>query len=544
MHGFGDNGAVKSSQPNTPLRAAQALEQRAWQCLKAGQPREAIECCRRLNQHHPEYASGWYSCSQIALQLGKPAAALQAVDNLLQLQPKHPGAQLQRANCLMRLGREAEARPLVAALDDAPLQSAYQHATLALLLSRLDEQERALAHYRHAATLEPEVAEHHYNLASVLRFVGDTGDAEAALDTAIRLAPDDAEAHKLRADLRRQSPQSHHIPQLEAALGRARDPRQIATLHYALAKELEDLERWPEAFAALDRGARQRRALMRYDVADDVDTLDTIARVYDRDTVTGPASAGNDSEAPLFVVGLPRTGTTLVERILGMHSRVHAAGELNQFALCMSRAVAQLPDARGKLSKQQRVALSARLEFAALGRDYLASIPPAAAAMPHFVDKMPLNFLYLGLIKRALPGARIIHLRRHPLDACFAIYKTLFADAYPFSYDLDELAEYYLAYHRLMAHWETVLPGAIHTVHYEQLVSDLEPQSRALLAHCGLPWEDACLDFHRSAAASTTASASQVREPVHQRSVGRWRHFARELEPLAERLRAGGVVLD
>lgn len=522
----------------------QALEALAWRCLKAGRPREALAACRQLTQRFADYTPGWYSGSQIALQLNQPQIALRAAEEVLRRSPGHPGARLQQAHCVLRLGREHEARDLLLALDKVSLQSAYQHSTLALLLSRLDLHERALHHYQCALRLEPEVAEHYYNLATIHRFLGNTEAAEAALGSALERDPGDAQAHKLRADLRRQTARHNHVGELRAAIdsGTA-SPRDRATLYYALAKELEDLEQWPEAFEALRAGADGRRALMRYQVADDVDTLDTIARVYHREFMARPV-AGDDSERPIFVVGMPRTGTTLVERILGSHSQVHAAGELHHFARCMSRAVAALPQAGSELSKQARVALSAELDFAALGRDYLQSVPPAALEAPRFVDKMPLNFLYLGLIHRALPQARIIHLRRHPMDTCFAIYKTLFADAYPFSYDLEELADYYLAYHRLMAHWESVMPGAIHTVHYERLVTDFDRECRQLLAHCALPWEADCLAFHRSRDASTTASASQVREPVHDRSVGRWRHFQAQLEPLAERLRAAGLSLD
>jgi tetratricopeptide (TPR) repeat protein len=526
---------------------AAALEQRAWDCLRAGQSRAAIHCCEQLNRQYPHYAAGWYTSSQVALRLNNAHAALAAVEQLLRLQPQHPGGRLQQAHCLMRLGREAQARPLVLALDGEPLQSAYQHATLALLLSRLDLQERALEHYGHAVRLEPEVGEHYYNLATVQRFLGDVDAAERALDAALARNPDDAQAHKLRADLRRQTPERNHVAQLQQALLGAASPRQRVTLEFALAKELEDLERWEEAFAALRRGADGRRALMRYQVAEDVDTMATIAAVHDTAFLAAPGtgpSPGDAGARPIFVVGLPRTGTTLVERILGMHPAVQAAGELNHFARCLSQAVAALPAASPRISKQQRVALSAGLDPVALGQAYLDAARPAARGAAHFVDKMPLNFLYLGLIRRALPEARIVHLRRHPLDACYAIYKTLFADAYPFSYSLEELADYYLAYHRLMAHWDAVMPGVIHHVQYERLVTQLEPGCRALLAHCGLDWDARCLDFHRSREASTTASASQVREPVHRRSVGRWQHFARQLAPLAERLAAGGVAVD
>lgn len=509
--------------------------------LDAGRPREAAACAQELNRRFPQYVEGWYSSSQLALKLGNPAAALKTCEQALQLQPGHPAARLQRALCLLRLGREEEARPLVLALDSAPFTTAYQHATLGLLLSRIDQQDRALAHYQSAVRLEPGVSEHYYNLASVHRFLGNTAAAGTALDEALARNPQDAEAHRLRADLKRQTPQDNHVAELEQALARpGTGPREETTLCYALAKELEGLERWEASFGYLQRGAARRRAGMRYDVHSDIATMDAIRETYSADFLAAPAT-GQAGAAPIFVLGLPRTGTTLVERILGMHSQVQAAGELNDFALAMSRGVARLAGEGVRLDKARRVALSAELDFKALGEDYLASAGPRARGARHFVDKMPLNFLYVGLIHRALPHARIIHVVRDPLDTCYAIYKTLFADAYPFSYQLDELGAYYIAYRRLMAHWEAVLPGRMHTIHYEDLVSAQAQSSRQLVAHCGLEWEPACLDFHRSREASTTASASQVREPVHQRSVGRWQKFAAGLAPLVRQLEAAGI---
>ena len=187
------------------------------------------------------------------------------------------------------------------------------------------------------------------------------------------------------------------------------------------------------------------------------------------------------------------------------------------------------------------LALTGRLNFQKLGDAYLQSTRARAHGCAHFVDKLPLNFLYTGLIHLALPGAKIIHVQRNPMDCCYAIYKTLFRDAYPFSYNLQELGDYYLAYRELMAHWNSVLPGMIHTVQYEELVADLELQSRHLLSHCNLPWEQQCLAFEKSQASTSTASAVQVRRGLYNSSVGKWRHYEGQLQPLVEKLSAAGV---
>jgi Sulfotransferase family len=246
------------------------------------------------------------------------------------------------------------------------------------------------------------------------------------------------------------------------------------------------------------------------------------------------------SEAPIFIVGLPRSGTTLVDRILGSHSAVFSAGELNHFALCIVDAV-RLKSGAARLPRRELVARSADLDFAAVGRDYLERAHGAAAPGVRFTDKMPLNYLYCGLIRRALPRAKIVHLTRQPLAACYAMYKTLFRDGYPFSYDLGEIGRYYIAYRRLMDHWQAVMPEGIHTVSYEALVADQVGETRKLLDFCDLDWQDSCMDFHRNSSPATTASAVQVRRPLYDTSVSQWRNYAAQLAQLDSQLRAAGI---
>jgi hypothetical protein len=197
-----------------------------------------------------------------------------------------------------------------------------------------------------------------------------------------------------------------------------------------------------------------------------------------------------------------------------------------------------------RLSREQQVQQTASLDFERLGQVYLDSTRPLTGSSPHFVDKMPLNFLYAGLIHLSLPEAKIIHLTRHPMDTCYAIYKRLFQDAYPWSYDPGEVARYYLAYRQLMSHWKKVMPGVIYDLAYEKLVTETESQARNVIAHCNLPWQAQCLHFHEQTQTSTTASASQVRQPVYSTSVGLWRKYARQLAPLANTLRESGIEFE
>ncbi|KAA1193965.1 tetratricopeptide repeat protein [Pseudohalioglobus sediminis] len=522
----------------------QQLEARVLAAVGQGNTKQAIISCRQLNRQFPGFASGWYTASQLAARVGNARGAVHAIDKAIALEPDNPRWQLQKAACLMRAGDTRAARPIVEKLDKLDLSSGFQCAQLALQLSRLNHHERALHHYQRAIRLEPDQSEHHYNLASVHRFLGNFNAAEQALQNAISLNPRDFEAYKLRSDLRTQTTGRNNLASLHAALDRyPQDHNARVQLNFSLAKEYEDLQQWQQAFQHLAAGAAARRQRMRYDVSGDVATMREIAAHYDAEFIQAHQGDCANEEA-IFVLGMPRTGTTLVERIFASHSSVSSAGELNNFALEMSKAARKyLPadKAAADVSKLDRVVASTQLDFSLLGQQYIDSTRPVTGSSERFIDKMPLNFLYVGLIHMALPQAKIVHLERHPLDTCFAVYKTLFADAYPFSYHLEELGEYYAAYRQLMAHWHQAMPGLIYNQSYEALVTDFEPQTEQLLAHCGLALEPACLDFHTQQQPSTTASATQVRQPVYTSSVAKWRKFRDPLSPLIKVLESRGI---
>lgn len=520
-----------------PSSAAQ-LEALAWKLARQGKMKEAIATCSDLNGQHPDFAAGWHTASHFAQRLNNPSMALAAIEKAVSLEPDNNAWLLQLCNCRIQLGQVQQARPIALQLATSDLGNAYQYATLGLLLSRLELHEKALEKYRAAIELEPEESQHYYNLATLQRFLGDYGAADTSLDRAIAINPKDYEAYKLRSDMRRQTHEYNHIEELQDLLDKGiTDNRGRVSVLFALSKELEDLKQYQQSFEQLSLGAQLRREHMRYSVDGDLATMARIEAVYDSDFFQRPSESESNNEA-IFILGMPRTGTTLVERILSSHSDVTSAGELSNFALQLSQLARKN---RGKISKTELVDASAGLDFRELGRLYIDSTRPLSGVSARFIDKMPLNFLYAGLIHRALPEAKIIHVQRHPMDTCYAIYKTLFKDAYPFSYSLKELGQYYLAYRRLMEHWQSVLPGVIYTVKYEDLVEDVEQESRSLIEYCDLPWEDACLQFYENQAPSTTASASQVREPVYGTSVNKWRHYEAQLEPLVETLTAAGI---
>jgi hypothetical protein len=264
-----------------------------------------------------------------------------------------------------------------------------------------------------------------------------------------------------------------------------------------------------------------------------------LTEAFTADWLNG-AKPGNLDASPIFVLGQPRTGTTLIEQIISSHSDVTSAGELPQFGLSI-RALSKVKDPT-KLSADT-VRASAHIEPEKLGRAYLQATRPMRGTTPHFVDKLPNNFLHIPLILKALPNARIVHLTRNPMDTCFANYKQLFARAFPHSYDQAEMARHYIRYANLMAHWRTEFPGRFLDISYEDTVSDLEANARKLIAFLGLDWQDKCLNFQQNQEAVATASMIQVREKVHTRSVGRWRNYEHQLAVMRATLEAGGIEI-
>ena len=409
------------------------------------------------------------------------------------------------------------------------------------LFSRAGDQIQALAAYQRALAHAPDQPQFLFNRAAVYRFVGQLEQAEADYDRVIALRPDDYEAWRNRSELRQQSPERNHLAELERLVAQPNlDWRASAALNYALAKEHEDLAHFAQAFECLQRGARARRAHLRYDVAHDLATVDWIMEALPALPPSPAPTASGPTDTPIFILGLPRAGSTLVERILGSHSSVRSAGELKSFAHAIV-AAAQHRLGRSDAPRRELIAAAAQVDCTALGRDYLERARAAGAQGSCFIDKMPLNYLYCGWIRAALPHARIVHVSREPMAACYAIYKTLFEDAYPFSYDLNELGRYYLGYRKLMAHWQRLMPDGLMSLSYEALIADPLGESHRLLDWCGLDWEPACADFQHNPAASTTASAAQVRRPLYDSSVAQWRHYEPQLAALRALLRAGGI---
>jgi tetratricopeptide (TPR) repeat protein len=466
--------------------------------------------------------------------------ALRQLEHRLSARPDDPILLMQKAHCLLSLGEEQRAMEIA---NGVRAQSALNHAALEGLgafFFRAGRQDLALGCYDQVLAMDPQNRGALFNRATLRRFAGNLEGAETDYDALLRSNPQDHEARHNRSELRVQTPERNHVADLEAALRRPfADWRGEVQTHYALAKEYEDLGDFPRSWFHLSAGATLRRRHLNYSVARDVETVDWICESF---PCADPQSDGYPNAAPIFVIGLPRSGTTLVERILSSHSAVAPGGELEHFTSSLLEGVRALQIGRPP-ARREFIEQAARVDFHALGRRYSQKTRALSALRPRFTDKLPLNYLYAGLIHRALPQARIVHVTRHPLALSHAMYKTLFRQGYPFSYDLNEIGQYYAGYYRLMQHWGGALPGVIHEVNYERLIADQGGETRRLLAFCGLEWEERCLAFERNPTATATASASQVRRPLYDSSVALWTHYASELAELRAQLEAAGVVI-
>jgi Tfp pilus assembly protein PilF len=521
-----------------PSLSAVARHQEIVRLLNMGDLKTAGICCEQLTQECPQFLPGWYSASVIALASGRNADALAAIQRALEGCAPDARFHLQYARCLAAVGRVIEARDSAATAMKAAGNDASLLDAIGSLCSSIGDQNAGVEAYSKAIALEPHQATYWFNRAAVRRFIGELVEAETDYDQTILLNPSDCEAYFNRSELRTQTHGRNHVEELERLLSSRLPWRGEVQLRYALAKEYEDLGRYVEAWRQLENGARLRRTHLSYHVGTDVDTVQWIMDAFPS-VEAGPLEL-TSRPRPIFIVGLPRSGTTLVERILASHSDVFGAGELNHFAEALTRAARAQSGGR-PLPRQQLIEVSRQLNFSMLGEDYINRVRRLMFRQGHFTDKMPLNYLYCALIRQALPQARIVHVTRHPIASCYAMFKTLFKDGYPFSYDLGDLAQNYIGYRRLMRHWHATMPDFIFDISYENLVLNQEHETRRLLSACGLEWQDACLHFHANPAATTTASAAQVRRPLYDTSLGQWRNYEEQLDGLRSQLLAAGI---
>lgn len=519
----------------TYAAALDACNRRDWQ--------RALVLGQELLRQTPEHAGVCYIVGMACMELRRIPEAVEFLDRATGLDPGRAqfATQYARVLALARL-------PALQAADRA-MALAPEHIDqlipLGMIYAQSNAHERAASVFTRVVQLAPAHAASRYALAMSLIFLGDIEAAERELDACIAIDPTFWKAYLSRSLIRRQTAATHHLQELEALLAssvsHADDPAAATCLNMALAKEYEDLASYPTAFEHLQRGKAAARAGRQYSARQDEELFAAISNTFNR---PAPPSAGHPTTEPIFVVGMPRSGTTLAERILSSHPEVDSAGELRNFAMALKR----LSGSRSpRLVDAETIARARDLDWASLGASYLASTRPATGNAAHFTDKLPHNFLYVGMIANALPGAKIICLRRHPMDTCLSNFRQLFDPGSPFhdySYDLLDIGRYYILFDRLMRHWRQAFPGRMLEIDYETLVASQEPVTRSLLAFCDLPWNDACLRFEKNSASVATASAAQVRSGMSRGSLDRWRNYRPQLRELHDLLLEAGLITD
>lgn len=471
---------------------------------------------------------------------GRVGAGLKHVEAAIALTPTAEYCAHQ-ARLLILLRRDGEARAAALAAEALGPRDALTFDTIGNIHARLGDHAAALRSFEPAVALDAGNLDHRRNLAMVLGFLGRTAEAATQFEFILARAPADGRAHHALSGLARASRAANHIDRLETVLARRPAPDDALRIRYALAKEYDDIGEAAAAFGHLAAANAAHKARIGYDFAVDAAIFDAIEAGFG----TASPAASSLADAPIFITGMPRTGTTLVDRILSAHPHVHSAGELQAMPL----AIKQLSGTRSRLViDPETVAASLAFDPHAVGRLYLQRANQhRLRADGRFIDKLPANFLNIGQIARALPQASIVCLRRHPMDTVWSNYKNLFATTsayYFYSYDLIDTAHYYARFDRLMAFWDRLLPGRILQLSYEDLVADQEGESRRLYAHCGLGWTDAALDFHTQTSAVATPSAAQVRRPINRDAVARWRAHAEALAPVKALFDAAGIATD
>ena len=471
--------------------------------LTVSRGEDAVRLLRHALKQSAHLPLAWRGLCQAMVDLGRLPEAEAAVRHLLKIEPENPNNWVLLGTVCTRVMRQGDALPA----------------------------------FEEAARLNPGEVRLPLSIGHVQKTLGNRRESEEAYRACLRLDPSFGEAYWSLADLKNYLFSDAEITAMQGLLkGDGGEDADQAQLHFALGRAFEQRENYGVAFEHYATGNARRRRTVPFDIEAFENKTRRVRDCFDAEFFADRARAGYGDPAPIFIVGLPRSGSTLIEQILASHSSVEGTFELPN-VLTMVREFDHANPQHDAYPETVR-AVPAE-QFAHLGRRYIEETSPLRSGRVHFIDKMPNNFSHVGLIHSMLPNAFIIDMRRHPMDACFSTYKQYFAEGQSFSYDLDDLGRYYRCYASLMDHWDAVLPGRVLHVQYESLVRNPETNIRRLLTHCGLDFEPACVAFHETKRLVRTASAEQVRQPLYASGVGYWKHFEPQLEPLRRALGNG-----
>ena len=504
-----------------------------------GKISEAIAAFRQAIQLEPEKAVFHFNLGAVLHECRRFDEAIGSYRQAIRIKPDFADAYANLGAALRDDRKPAEAAVADRQAIKLNPKLAAAHVNLGAALNDQGKLGEAAAAYPRAIALAPDSELAHGNLGSVLMELGRVAESRAALERALRLAPRNIKHRRYLGEL---SPYVTGDPRLTALEELAKDAAQLSIdgrldLHFALGKAYDDIGQREKAFNHWRAGNALKRSQIDYDEAAELRAFDRIQSAFAAGLMRRWQHAGHSSRVPVFIVGMPRSGTTLIEQILASHPDVFAAGELDHFEAAAKEIRTQIGTSA---HFPETIRAMAGADFQDLGARYLAQIHELAPAAKRAVDKMPGNFRLLGLIHLALPNASIIHVSRNPIDTCLSCFSKLFTAEQNFTYDLAELGRYHCAYQALMAYWHRVLlANRILEVQYEDVINDLPGQARRIISHCGLEWDSRCLSFHKTERPIRTASAVQVRQPLYQSSVGRWRAYEPFLRPLLTPLSGG-----
>jgi tetratricopeptide (TPR) repeat protein len=549
---------------------AQAYSNRGNALQRLKRFAEAEKDYRRAIELQPTFADAWNNLGTCLRELKRSEEAETVYRKALEFHPNNPDTIDNLALAVKDLERLDEAAELIrrALTIEARDEKLYVHyATVLLDQRKIDEaaaaNERALAlnannhdavnlagriafergdlgaalaYYRRALALKPDLADAYNNMGNVLKELGQLQDAQEAYLQAIRLDPNIAGVYVNLADSKKFAKGDPHLAAMEALAaktdGLSKTDRM--QLDFAFGKAYGDLKDYRRSFSHLLAGNAAKRTTISYDEAATFALFDRIEAVFTRELLAQKYDGGEPSHSPIFVLGMPRSGTTLIEQIIASHPMVHGAGELQTFNDVVLTVCG--PDGQ-TIPYPEFVPALDPTALRQIGERYIADVRRLASSGERVTDKMPSNYYFVGLIHLALPNAKIIHAIRNPVDTCISCFSKLFTAEQNHTYDLAELGRYYKRYERLMEHWRQVLPAqSILDVRYEDVIRDLEGQARRIIAYCGLAWDPRCLAFHETDRPVRTASATQVRQPIYKTAIGRWRVYQNHLAPLLQAL--------
>ena len=515
--------------------ARMAAQKGDWQTVST--------CAQEILRRDDDDPEGHFLTGLVEKAAMRSEGAIDAFTHALQLNPERYDAAIELAS---RHAKNRDYRKAGALLDqyESYLGNSPRYLDMAgSAYTIIKMWEKAWPLFKKANELQPNIELFEANIAYCAATLGKIDEAKKLYERLLQRRPHHMRNHYNLCRLEKARDETH-VNQMKQVLQETNlSPDRNVYVYYALGKELEDLEQWDESFKYYKMGGDAVSSVSTYRLQDDIDVINNVIDVCDSEWLNGPGGVGTeqDGRTPIFVLGLPRTGTTLTERTLSSHSQIASVGE-TQFIEMAVRSASGIKS--NDIINSEMIAAYKDKDIAPVAKKYLAAVDYLPGDERYFVDKLPYNFIYIGFIAKAFPDARIVHLRRNPMDACFAMYKQVFSWAFRCSYTFQDLGRYYVAYDRIMRHWRSVLGERLIEIEYEKLVADQERETRILLDRVGVPFEEACLNFHENKTPTATASSIQVREKVHTRSVGRWKHYAKHLEPLREYLESQGIEIE